>query len=116
MKKKQQDYGYIAAAGIMICVALRLEVGMSDILSKKRNRDILEARQLAIYLTAKTLTGASLAKIGSYFGLEHGTVLHAIKKVEDMLAIGDTTLCVKFDQVTGGLILKKSISYENYLH
>jgi len=53
--------------------------------SRQRRRPILLSRQVGIYL-ARKLTGLSLQQIGAYFGgLDHSTVLHACRKVEQAL-------------------------------
>jgi len=54
--------------------------------SKRRARSIVRPRQVAMYL-AKNLTNCSYPQIGSRFGdRDHTTVMHAVRKVEDMIA------------------------------
>lgn len=56
-----------------------------DITGEKRNKSIALARQIAMYLSRK-LTRLSTTQIGSYFGdKEHGTVMHATKKIDDLI-------------------------------
>ena len=57
-----------------------------DILkSKTRKREIVQARQIAMYF-AKCLTKSSLATIGSLIGgKDHATVLHACKTVNNLV-------------------------------
>ena len=51
-----------------------------------RARAVARPRQVAMYL-AKQLTPRSLPEIGRKFGgRDHTTVIHAIKKVEELLA------------------------------
>ena len=53
--------------------------------SKTRKRNIVQARQLAMFF-AKKYTKASLASIGSQIGdRDHATVLHACKTVDNLL-------------------------------
>jgi chromosomal replication initiator protein len=52
-----------------------------DLLSERRSRDILRARQVAMYL-ARREAGASDYKIAVYFKRDPTTVLHAIRKIE----------------------------------
>lgn len=60
-------------------------VQRGDLLSSRRNRSIVRPRQIGMYL-AKTLTARSLPEIGRRFGgRDHTTVLHAIRKVEELL-------------------------------
>ncbi len=59
--------------------------------SRRRQRQAMLPRQLGMYL-ARRLTGRSLAEIGTYFGgRDHTTVLHACRRVEQLLA-GDAAL------------------------
>ena len=67
-------------------VAEHYRVKMADLLSDRRTRDIVRPRQIAMYLS-KQLTSKSLPDIGRNFGdRDHTTVLHAVKKVEAMIA------------------------------
>ena len=53
--------------------------------SKTRKREIVQARQIAMFF-AKNLTKSSLATIGtSIGGKDHATVLHACKTVNNLL-------------------------------
>ncbi|MCK9254866.1 MAG: chromosomal replication initiator protein DnaA [Bacteroidales bacterium] len=53
--------------------------------SKTRKREIVQARQIAMYF-AKTMTKSSLAAIGSAIGnKDHATVLHAFKTVNNLI-------------------------------
>lgn len=59
---------------------------VSDVSSKTRKREIVQARQLAMFF-AKKLTKHSLATIGMMCGKkDHATVLHACKTIENLLA------------------------------
>jgi len=66
-------------------VARHYNVSKQELLSNRRTRAIVRPRQVAMYL-AKTLTSRSLPEIGRRFGgRDHTTVLHAMRKVEDMV-------------------------------
>jgi chromosomal replication initiator protein len=53
--------------------------------SKTRKREIVQARQIAMYFS-KTLTKSSLASIGAQIGgKDHATVLHACKTVNNLM-------------------------------
>jgi len=59
-------------------------ISMSDMLSKKRNRQYARPRQIAMSLS-KELTNHSLPEIGRNFGdRDHTTVLHACRKVDQL--------------------------------
>lgn len=53
--------------------------------SKTRKREIVQARQIAMYFT-KDLTKSSLKNIGIFFGgRDHSTVIHACQTVNDLI-------------------------------
>jgi len=58
-----------------------------DMLSKSRKRQIVQARQIAMYLSRQYLTNCSLATIGAEIGgKDHATVLHACTTVSDLMS------------------------------
>lgn len=72
-------------------VAEHFKITVADIKAKRRNRNVILPRQIAMYLTRK-LTGLSLPEIGGAFGgKDHTTVLHSFKKI-DAEAITDKSL------------------------
>ena len=62
-------------------VALHFDVRIADMTARGRRSDVAFARQVAMYLS-RTMTDHSLVEIGRAFGRDHGTVIHAVKKVE----------------------------------
>jgi chromosomal replication initiator protein len=61
-------------------------VSTDDLRSQNRSRPIVQARQIAMYLT-RDLTDLSLPKIGELFGnRDHTTVLHACQKIVGQLS------------------------------
>lgn len=72
-------------------VASYYKIDQSDITGKKRTKNIVVPRQIAMYLS-RELTDNSLPQIGKEFGgKDHTTVLHAIDKIEKKVAT-DATL------------------------
>ena len=66
-------------------VAEHFNIKLSDMHSAKRARNLARPRQIAMFLT-KQLTTSSLPEIGRKFGgRDHTTVMHAVKKVEELL-------------------------------
>ena len=53
--------------------------------STLKNRNTAEARQIAMYLI-RSMTPLSLPDIGREFSRDHTTVMHAVKKVENLLS------------------------------
>ena len=75
----------IGIENIQQTVAEYYKIRVSDLLSKKRSRDIARPRQLAMYF-AKEYTNMSLPQIGDRFGgRDHTTVLHACRKIEELM-------------------------------
>jgi chromosomal replication initiator protein len=71
---------------ILKIISKHFGVNRTDLLSSRRNRSIVRPRQIGMYL-AKNLTSRSLPEIGRRFGnRDHTTVLHAIRKVEQLMA------------------------------
>ena len=67
----------------VVCDYFNMQVDMLK--SKTRKREIVQARQIAMYF-AKNLTKSSLASIGSVIGgKDHATVLHACKTVNNLI-------------------------------
>ncbi|MBP2235872.1 chromosomal replication initiator protein [Sinorhizobium kostiense] len=72
-------------------VAKHYNVSRQELVSNRRTRVIVKPRQIAMYLS-KTLTPRSFPEIGRRFGgRDHTTVLHAVRKIEEMIA-ADTKL------------------------
>ncbi|KRM12649.1 chromosomal replication initiator protein DnaA [Paucilactobacillus suebicus] len=66
-------------------VAAYYHISQSDLKGKKRIKQIVVPRQVAMYLS-RELTDNSLPKIGTEFGgKDHTTVLHSIDKIEKSL-------------------------------
>ncbi len=60
------------------------DIGIDAVQSKTRKREIVQARQVAMFFS-KSLTKSSLATIGSQIGgKDHATVLHACKTVNNL--------------------------------
>ena len=69
---------------IVRCVCKYYGVEEPQLKSQLRSRNISEPRQVAMYLI-RQMTKMSFPDIGEFFGRDHGTVHHAVKKVEAAL-------------------------------
>ena len=68
---------------IMNVVADHFGVSIEDIVSKKRNKEIVIPRQVYMYL-CRELTDVSLDNIGNNIGgKDHSTVMHGIEKIKE---------------------------------
>lgn len=70
---------------IIESVSRYCNVQQKDILSTKRPKELVEARQFAMYLCTELLTSTPLASIGKYFNRDHTTVMHARDKITQKL-------------------------------
>ena len=74
----------VSIDAVMRAVAERYDLQPSQMKQKTNAREISRPRQVAMYLV-KELTSASLPEIGRHFGgKHHTTVLHSIRKVEEL--------------------------------
>jgi len=65
-------------------VAEYYQLKLVELKSRNNSKSVAMPRQVAMYL-CKSLTNASLPEIGKSFGgKHHSTVIHSIRKVEDM--------------------------------
>ena len=70
----------------MYCQSIldRITAGSREILGEKRRPDLVQARQLAMYL-CRELLGHSYPVIGKIFGgKDHSTVMHGVKKIKQL--------------------------------
>ena len=66
-------------------VADYYEIKLEDLKAKTRKKEIVTARQVAMYF-AKEFTNHSLKSIGYHFGgRDHSTVIHAVQTVNDLM-------------------------------
>ncbi|MDR0989363.1 MAG: chromosomal replication initiator protein DnaA [Prevotellaceae bacterium] len=87
-----------------VCKHFSLEV--SAIHTTSRKRDVVQARQIAMYL-AKSNTDCSTSKIGSLIGnKDHATVLHACKTVKELREV-DKGFCAEIDTIQTQLKQKR---------
>lgn len=76
----------ITATQVLTATASYFSVSIEDLQSKSRNRTLVTARQIAMYLL-RELTDMSLPKIGQEFGgRDHTTVMHADRKIRELMA------------------------------
>jgi chromosomal replication initiator protein len=78
------DEKAVTIEAIQKFVADYYNLKMVDLKSRNNSKSVAKPRQIAMYL-CKALTHASLPEIGrSFGGKHHSTVIHSIRKVEDL--------------------------------
>jgi chromosomal replication initiator protein len=80
----EQDDRAVTIETIQKFVSDYYQLKVGELKSRNNSKSIAMPRQIAMYL-CKTLTHASLPEIGrSFGGKHHSTVIHSIKKIEEM--------------------------------
>ena len=78
---------------IINVVAEHFGITPDDIMSRKRNSELVQARQIVMYL-CRDLTATSLAGIGKLLGKkDHTTVIHGVNKITDEI-VNNEELCL----------------------
>jgi chromosomal replication initiator protein len=81
----------VSVEQIQKIVANYFGLKISDLKSPKRYKALVQARQIAMYLT-RQMTSLSYPDIGDHFGgKDHSTIIHAIKKI-DKTKVNDSQL------------------------
>ncbi|WP_309496932.1 chromosomal replication initiator protein DnaA [Sulfurovum sp.] len=82
LKEKKEN---ITIDSIVKIISRELNIKPSDIKSKKRTKNVVNARRIAIYL-ARNLTPNSMPQIAVYFGMkDHTAISHAMKKINEII-------------------------------
>ena len=82
LKEKHEN---ISIDDIVKIISRELNVKPSDIKSKKRTRNVVNARRIVIYL-ARNLTPNSMPQIAQYVGMkDHTAISHAMKKINEII-------------------------------
>jgi len=82
LKEKKEN---ITIDDIVKIISKELNIKPSDIKSKKRTKNVVNARRIAIYL-ARNLTPNSMPQIAVYFGMkDHTAISHAMKKIHEII-------------------------------
>lgn len=96
----------VSVDNIVEAVCSHYGVDTKNINTRSRKRDIVQARQVAMYI-AKMSTDLSTAKIGKMIGnRDHATVLHACKTIKDQEAF-DKQLSADIKQIQAQLGIKR---------
>ncbi len=95
--KEQQEN--ITMEDIIKVVSEELNIKPSEIRSKSRSRQIVNARRIVMYL-ARNLTPNSMPALAQYFGMkDHTSVSHAMKKINEIMQ-KDENFKVQIEELT----------------
>ncbi len=82
-------------------VAEHFNISVKEMQSSRRARTVARPRQIAMFL-AKQLTSRSLPEIGRKFDRDHTTVMHAVRKIEELI-VEDSALAESVDSLRRAL-------------
>lgn len=103
IKEKRNN---ISLEHIIAIISKELNIKPSEIKSKKRNKNIVEARRIGIYL-ARTLTPNSMPSLASFFGMkDHTAVSHNMKKIYELID-NNEMFKLKIDELKNKVLAKE---------
>lgn len=80
------DIGSVTVESIQQAVAKKYNLKLADLIGKKKSKQYVLPRQIAIFISRKLMSEYSLKDIGSEFGgRDHSTIVKAIEKVEALV-------------------------------
>ncbi len=95
----------ISLEDIINVISKELNIKPSEIKSKRRNKNIVEARRIGIYL-ARTLTPNSMPSLANFFGMkDHTAVSHNMKKINEIIQ-NDENFKVRVDELKNMILTK----------
>lgn len=83
-------YANMTKEDVISIVAEEYCQSVEDILGESRLQEVADARHMAIFLVDYSFDMTKV-DIGAYFSRTHASVISAIKKVRDMLAVDKVT-------------------------
>ena len=86
-----EEQNDVTIDGVQKVVCEYFNITREELLSKTRKRNIVQARQIAMYMSRNLISNCSLSTIGAEIGgKDHATVLHACTTVSDLMSTDKT--------------------------
>ena len=86
-----EEQNDVTIDGVQKVVCEYFNITRDELLSKTRKRNIVQARQIAMYMSRNLISNCSLSTIGAEIGgKDHATVLHACTTVSDLMSTDKT--------------------------
>ena len=86
-----EEQNDVTIDGVQKVVCEYFNISRDELLSKTRKRNIVQARQIAMYMSRNLISNCSLSTIGAEIGgKDHATVLHACTTVSDLMSTDKT--------------------------
>lgn len=93
---------HVTIDDIQRIVAERYAIKLSDLKGKSRKKEIVNPRQIAMYL-ARDILDDSLVTISNAFERDHTTVMHGIEKIKDQME-ADSEFAAEIEEVKNSII------------
>ncbi len=104
----KQERENITLEKIIHVISKTLNIKPSDIKSKKRNKNIVEARRIGIYL-ARNLTPNSTPELAKFFGMkDHTAISHNIKKINELIQ-SDEHFKLRVEEIRNKILTKEDV-------
>jgi chromosomal replication initiator protein len=102
IKERHKD---VTLENIILTVSKEMNIKPSEIKSKKRSQNIVEARRIGIYL-ARNLTPNSMPSLASFFGMkDHTAVSHNMKKINELIKSNER-FRLKVDEIQNKILTR----------
>ena len=86
-----EEQNDVTIDGVQRVVCDYFNITRDELLSKTRKRQIVQARQIAMYMSRNLISNCSFSTIGAEIGgKDHATVLHACTTVSDLMSTDKT--------------------------
>ena len=92
--EKQEE---LQAEDIITCVCNFYKISKNDMLGKKKNKEFVLPRQVAMYLILDMMTLPQVT-VGNFFGRDHATVIYARDKIDKQMKT-DNKLSVEVNDI-----------------
>ncbi len=103
----KEKKNHITLEDIIKVISRELNMKPSEIKSKKRNKNIVEARRIGIYL-ARTLTPNSMPQLASFFSMkDHTAVSHNMKKINEIIETNET-FKLRVEELKNKILIKET--------
>ena len=79
--KKTTPVKILTMESIANIVAIYFKIPLPDLKSKSRLKQIVKARQVAIYLSKKKLSSSTLKDLAQFYKKDHTSIIHSVEKV-----------------------------------
>ena len=102
----KEKKNHITLEDIIKVISRELNIKPSEIKSKKRNKNIVEARRIGIYL-ARTLTPNSMPQLASFFSMkDHTAVSHNMKKINQLIEENES-FKLRIEELKNKILIKE---------